>query len=145
MPNVTGLLGNQTIGKAAGAYLYLDTLGKSWGGSAITVIEGMANDITSAHLPDLNSLMTELTQGTASAQIKQYIKLWLVGYGLKSVGIAAKYGNVAQRFSEAAAKGVVMAAIAGYSTSWNSPPGPSKSTASNFLAAKPTGAYKYSY
>lgn len=145
--NVNGILNNKTFQQAAGGYMYLNAIGKSWGGDGKTVINDIVNGLmNNPHFPDLNSVTQELTKGTASAMIKQLVKLWLVGYGLKEIGIGAKYGNIAQKFAENAGKATIGATFLGFATAWNSPPAPyieGSSVQTNFGNAPLRSAYSY--
>lgn len=141
LPNLTGLLNNKTVGQAAGAYLFIDAQAKANGVTTTSAIESIITGLVSnPHLPDLNSVMAELTGGIANAQIKQFIKLWLLGYGLKQIKVGTKYGNMAQNFSESAVKGILASTVIGFSGAWNSPP----SFSGSFMRqAKPVGTYEY--
>ena len=145
MPDVTKILNNTTLQQVAGVYIQLNSQAVQSGLSTTQVAEAIFNGaLTTPHIPNLQHVLNDLTGGLTSMQLKQYIKLYLVGEGLKMVGVGAKYGNLASNFAKNAAKGAVIASLVTHATIWNSPgPDSGSYTSKNFASAPAIGSYDY--
>ena len=145
LPDVTKILNNKTLQEVAGVYIQLNSQAAQSGLSTTQVAEAIFNGaLTTPHIPNLQHVMNDLTGGLTSLQLKQYIKLYLVGEAAKMIGIGAKYGNLASNFAKNAAKGAVIASLVTHATIWNSPgPDAGSYTKRNFALAPTVNGYGY--
>lgn len=153
---ILNAVNNKTLQKAAGAYIYFDSIGKTTGLSGgVEVLEAIVREgLSRPHVPNLNNVMSDLIRGgIGHQQLQQYLKVFLLGEGLKIVGIGSKYGNILSNFAKNAAIGTIMGSVALYSTAWNSPTAENnyagasaywnKSVRQNFNNANPVNTYNY--
>jgi hypothetical protein len=147
MPNVTKILNNKMIQTLGGAYFNIAAQAAQSGLTSMQVLENIINGATTTpHIPSLPHVLNDLTGGMSRPILEQFLKMYLIGWGLKETGISPKWGNLAKNFAKNAAKGVAIASIITHATIWNSP-GPDANSynriTNNFMKAPLASSYNY--
>jgi len=146
MVNVNGIVGKissnaETIGTLYGVIADPIDAGRGLNGA----VPFMTDRLSHWKVPNISTTINQVQNYTKyKDNLKNGAIMWGVGELMKSFGVGTKYANLAQKFGKGIIKGTALAAILWLPAI--NPHGTSaypSSTAQNFMAAPPVGAYQY--